>query len=212
MQFGVDVEKLIDTGLNINEYLLCQFIYNEDKKLLDYYMEQFDRFFNKETVDKLRIGRYLELVDERLGYLFSNIQVTELFVSTFVEEEIKIKKATKSNNDEISWFEEWYSLWPRGIKSGGYPVKGDRKGCLKKLIKFTNEYPEFGKEIITKATKDYIDSCRLKRYDYMKLAHFFIYKDGMSSLASYCELIQEKIKNGTYDLDDNINYDNIRDI
>lgn len=212
MQFDVDVEKLIDTGLSISDYLFCQFVCNNEKKLFDFYLEQFDRFFNKASIDRLIEIGYLQLDDPNKGYPFSNIKVTNLFIDSFIDP-IKLKKASKSKSaDEIEWFEEWYSLWPRGIKSGGYPVKGDRKGCIKKLLKFIKEYPEFGKDIIIKATKDYVDACKINRYAYMKLAHFFIYKDNMSSLASYCETIQEKINNGTYDLNDNISYDNINDI
>lgn len=215
MQFDVDVEKLIDTGLSISDYLFCQFVCSNEKKLFDFYLEQFDRFFNKDSIDRLIEMGYLELDDNSKGYLFSNIKATDLFIDSFIDP-IKLKKATKvknANTDEIEWFEEWYSLWPRGIKAGGnYPVKGDRKGCLKKLIKFTKEYPEFGKDIIIKATKDYVDAARITRFTYIKQAHFFIYKDGMSTLAAYCETINEKVKNGDYDLDDNLNYDNISDI
>lgn len=214
MRFDVDVDKLIDTGLSINDLLFCHFVCSNEKKLFDFYVEQFNRFFDKGSIDRLIELGYLELDEPNRGYIFSNIKASDLFITNFIEEDqIKLKKATKTkSNNEIDWFEEWYSLWPRGIKSGGYPVKGDRKGCLKKLDKFIKEYPEFGKDIIIKATKDYIDASRLKRYAYMKLAHFFIYKDNMSTLASYCELIKEKLENGTYDLDDNINYDNISDI
>lgn len=210
MQFEVDVEKLIDAGININEYLFCQFVCNNEKKVFEYYLEQFDRFFDKESINRLIEKGILELYTEEQGYKFSNIKVTNLFIDLFIDP-IKLKKATKSSSkvEEIEWFDEWYSLWPRGIKVGGYPVKGDRKGCLKKLIKFINEYPEFDKDIIIKATKDYIDAFRINRYSYMKLAHYFVYKDNTSSLASGCEAIQDKIDNGTYDLDDNNYYDNI---
>ena len=212
MQFDVDVEKLIDKGININDYLFCHFICNNEKKLFDFYLEQFDKFFTKDSLVNLINLGYLRLEEESLGFTYNNIKVTDLFIETFIEE-LNIKKASKTkSNDEIEWFEEWYSLWPKGIKVSGYPVKGDRKGCLKKLVKFTKEHPEFEKDIIIKATKDYIDASRMNRFIYMKLAHYFIYKDNMSSLAGYCEQIKEKVDNGTYDLNDNLNYDNINDI
>lgn len=213
MQFDVDVEKLIDTGLSISDYLFCQFVCHNEKKLFDFYLEQFDRFFTKESLDRLVNLGYIELDDVRRGYTFTNIKVTNLFIDSFIDP-IKLKKASvsKSKDNEIEWFEEWYSLWPRGIKQSGYPVKGDRKGCLKKLLKFTKEYPEFGKDIIIKATKDYVEASRMNRYQHIKLAHYFVYRDNMSALAAYCETINEKIKNGDYDLDDNLNYDNISDI
>lgn len=213
MQFDVDVDKLIDVGISIQDYLLCQFVCSNEKKSFDYYLEQFDKFFSKESIDNLIEKGLIELEEEKLGYRFSNIKVTNTFIDIFIDP-IKLKKAPRSNSntDSIEWFKEWYELWPRGIKSGGYPVRGDRKGCLKKLTKFVNEHPEFDKDIIIKATKDYIEASRMRNYQMMRLAHYFVYKDGMSTLASYCETIQEKIENGTYDLNDNINYDNIDDI
>lgn len=216
MQFDVDIEKLIDTGLTINDYLFCQFIYNQNEKLLGFYTEQFDKFYTRESIDKLIMTGFLELEDDSRGYRFTNFRVTEHFIELFLNE-LKLKKATKTKSeDELPWFDEWYSLWPRGQKSGGYPVKGDRKGCYKKLIKFIKEHPEFEKDIIIKATKDYIDAQRLSRFAFIKLAHFFVYKDNISVLASYCELIKEKLDNNEgYDInssDDNLYYDNIDDI
>lgn len=205
MQFEVSVDKLIDYSININELLLCQFLYHNSRQMYDLYLEQFDKFFNKSTIEKLIERGFLRLEDESKGFLFSNIKVTDSFINIFIEDPVEFKEASKSKNtDTIEWFDEWYNEWPAGVKSGGYYVKGDRKGCIKKMNKFIKEYPEFTKDIIIKATKDYIAAFRMKRnYDYMKLAHFFIYKDNMSTLAAYCERIKEKIDNGTYDELDN---------
>jgi len=203
MQFEVSVDKLIDYSININELLLCQLLYHDSRKMYDLYLEQFDKFFDKATIEGLIAKGFLFLEDESKGFLFSNIKASEHFIEVFIDEPIKFKEASKSNIT-IEWFDEWYDLWPKGVKSGGYLVRGDKKGCIKKLNKFIKEYPDFDKDIIIKATKDYIDSFRIKRsYEYMKLAHFFIYKDNMSTLAANCEAIKEKIDNGTYDEIDN---------
>lgn len=218
MCFEVDIEGLIKANININDYLLCQFIAHNDIDGFNSYIEKFGKFFTKDTIIELIDKKLLYLEESDKGFRFSNIKVSNLFIDTFIDKEVLVKKlkssiTNKNNFNEIDeWFDEWYSLWPRGIKVGGYPVKGDRKGCLKRLEKFTKEYPEYSKEVILKATKDYIDLCRINRYNYMKLAHYFIYKDNVSTLASYCEAIEEKVKNGEYDLDDNFNYDNISDI
>ena len=93
-----------------------------------------------------------------------------------------------------SWIEEWRNLFPSGVKSGGYSVRGDKQGILKKMKDFMKNNPKFTKEIIFKATENYINTKKKDGYNYMKLAHYFIQKDGVSELASLCEeLMDNKI-------------------
>lgn len=94
----------------------------------------------------------------------------------------------------IGWIQEYRDLFPIGVKSGGFPVRGDLKGCTKKMERFLEDYPEYDKEIILKATKSYVDKKRLENYAYMQLAHYFIKKDDISSLAAECENLRESIE------------------
>ena len=95
---------------------------------------------------------------------------------------------------EIEWIDEYRNLFPVGIRSGGFPVRGDRKGCIKKMKAFLELYPEYTKEIILKVTKNYVEMKKLEGYAYMQLAHFFINKEGISSLASECEDFKEIVQ------------------
>jgi hypothetical protein len=78
-------------------------------------------------------------------------------------------------------------LFPKGIKSGGFYVRSSIQDCSNKMYKFMNDNPTFTKEIILEATKNYIKDCEMRNYDKMKLAPYFINKDGTSMLSGYCE-------------------------
>ena len=100
------------------------------------------------------------------------------------------KPSTKFKNTfELSceeWIEEWRNLFPKGIKTGGYPVRSTVNACKVKMNKFLIEY-DYSKEDIFKATKNYIDQKRREGYGFMKTAVYFIEKDKQSILASFCE-------------------------
>ncbi len=193
MKFEIDVDKLIDNSISLNQYFLCQMVYQQDSKSLNYYIEQFGTFVSKIDFDKLLVEEYLGMHDTKRGYVFSNLFITRKFVSQFIE---KTKQSKLNHNVVEDWIDVWYNLFPRGVKSGGYLVRSDKNGCLNKMKKFVKNNPDFTQEIILKATSDYIDYMRMKNYAYMTLAHYFIYKNDMSILAGQCEAIVERVKDG----------------
>lgn len=91
-----------------------------------------------------------------------------------------------------NWIEEWRNLFPTNIKSGGRPIKGDKKSCIRKMTAFLKEYPEYSKEEIFQATRIYIFDKKRDNYNYMVCADYFIYKDKASLLASILEDIDGK--------------------
>lgn len=193
MKFEVDVERLVDYGIPLNQYLLCQLVYQQESKILNLYLEQFDKFVTKSDFDNLISKGYLELHSESKGFVFSNLSITKKFIDQFIEKQTKSKLDKECVED---WIDIWYNLFPKGVKSGGYLVRADKNGCLTKLKKFCKIYPEFTKEIILKATSDYLDYYRMKNWKFVSLAHYFVMKDGMSILAGQCELILDKINSG----------------
>lgn len=203
----IDIDKLVKTGIDINQYLFCQFIYQQSNPELEQYLKVFGQFYSRDSIDLIRSLGYLDFKKEELGYRLGNMYVTESFINEFVEKPIPSKL---KNDDRIDvWIDEWFDLWPRGIKSGAYLVRGDRAGCLSKMLKFCKKNKEFSKDIIMKATKDYIDYCRLHNYKFMQCAHYFILKNDNSNLAAQCEAILHKQKTGEKDL---MEVDNINDI
>ena len=99
---------------------------------------------------------------------------------------------TSAPTDNVdSWIEEWRNLWPTGVKSGGRPVRGDKRGCLAKMNKFIKEH-DYTKEEIMEATKIYLFEKRRESYKYVTCADYFILKNTSSILASFCEDIHER--------------------
>lgn len=94
---------------------------------------------------------------------------------------------TEPLNRVEEWIGEWRDLFPAGVKTGGYYVKGSLSGCTKKMIKFIRDNKGVTKDQIFRATEKYIEEYRKRSFQYMKVADYFISKDNMSTLASYIE-------------------------
>jgi len=191
MIVNVDIEKLIKYRLDINQYLFCSFIYQQSKPELLVYIEMFGTLIDESSMEFIRSIGYLDLKKESERYRFANMFVTDLFVEDFIEKSIPSKLISEKLED---WFDEWFDLWPRGIKSGGYLVKSDKQGCITKMGKFIKKYPEYTKDVIIRATKDYVNFMRMKQYNFMQLAHYFIDKNGISNLGSSCEDVKCRLE------------------
>src|SRR6476646_5646715 len=156
----IEIELLIDASIDIQQYLFCNFIYYPNLSLFNMYLEQFDKFFTKESLEDLIEKGFIKLLDTEEGFKLSNIKVTDKYIKTFIPNNKKVAENSKVED----WIDEWYTLFPRGIKSGGYLVRSDKNGCLVKMRKFLKQHPEFGKTIIMKATKEYVDKMQLNNY------------------------------------------------
>lgn len=198
----INIEKLLDYGVSINQYLFLQFVYQQQQTMFEAYMTVFDEaviyeekkmvvhFFNRDDLDFLISQDYLLLYKAELGYRFSNFRVTQKFIDHFVEKPF-ISKLDKEKVED--WIDEWYELWPKGVKSGGYLVRSDKNGCTNKMKTFVKNYG-FSKEIIIRATKDYINHLRMSNFAYIQLAHYFISKNNVSSLAASCEDVHNRLE------------------
>src|SRR3990167_1923558 len=97
-----------------------------------------------------------------------------------------VLKKSEDKYDVDSWVNQWRALFP-DVKSGGYSIQGTKGGCAKKLKQFFNNNPEVTKEEVFQATKLYIEEFRRKRWAYMKIADYFVSKDGGSLLEQYID-------------------------
>lgn len=86
------------------------------------------------------------------------------------------------------WIEDWRGLFPR-MQINGYPVRGSKEGCLRKMKTFLKRN-DFTKEEIYRATCEFIEAKRKVNFAFMTQAHYFIEKDGISLLASLCENVR----------------------
>lgn len=97
------------------------------------------------------------------------------------------------------WIVRWLELFPKGIKNDGGYIRSNLAGCLKKMEKFCLAHPEFTSGIIITATKKYIDEKRKKNWFGVRMAPYFIEKDGISVLEGYCQDILDRVSGETYE-------------
>ena len=106
---------------------------------------------------------------------------------------VKVTEDLKATtNNIVDWIDEYRSLFPKGVKTGGYPVRGDRNACIKKMQIFMKNNPEYDKDIILEATQKYINRKELEGYKYIQISHYFIYKNNVSNLSSECSALEEE--------------------
>ncbi len=113
-------------------------------------------------------------------------------------------------NDPMNWIDEWVDIFPRGVKSGGRLLRGDKLSCMRKMRVFLREYPGYSKEIIMQATRNYIESKRNEGFAYTRCAVYFIYRvdssrsDKVSDLATWCDQAIHEQSEGSTSSENNL--------
>lgn len=74
-------------------------------------------------------------------------------------------------------------IYPQGVKSGGYPVRGSNVDVTDKLRKFFKKH-KYTQEQVTQATEKYIERKRNEGWAYIQGLIYFIEKNGSSNLAA----------------------------
>ena len=181
----ISLKKLINQNISADEYIVLYLLNISENWKLKQYLEIIDVDI-AEITKSLIERKFLRKINDNDSVETGNLEVTNVLKNF-------LKK--KSNDEDVEeWITEWYGLWPSGIKSGGYYLKTDKKGSLRKMKKFLVFNPEYDKEIIMKATKNYLLEQSIKGYAYTKLAPYFIDKDGLSILAGECEVLENNIE------------------
>lgn len=83
------------------------------------------------------------------------------------------------------WIDEWLKLWPTGLYNG-YRVSGNRAQVINRMNKFLKDNPEYNKDIIFKATQNYLNEKRKTNYSYVKKNSKFISDSDGSVLEAEC--------------------------
>jgi hypothetical protein len=183
-----NLNEINESKISLNGYFICYCIYHNRKDLILDYIKNHTGF-NIQDVKELEDNGWIKIINKSEKIIFENLQIEEKF-RIFVE---------KKDKPEKDWINEWLEMFPKGVKSGGYYIKTDLNGCRKKMRKFTSTHPEYTKETIIKATQNYINRCEHNGYQYMKIAPYFIEKDGVSMLSGECEAIITNIDEYTND-------------
>lgn len=169
MNLLLNTDQLLKEDITPDEYVFLYYLYNK----IEYP-------FPKPNIQGLQERGFLK--DSATGISLRD-KTNSLFSS--------------STNLTLSDFVDKYrSLFPQGVKEG-YPFRGDRVGCMKKLEKFFKNYPDITQQEVLDATKAYIDRHKQKGFTYLKQAHYFIEKNGVSDLAAEIEFLKgrQEIRN-----------------
>ena len=164
----IDLKSLEKSELPVRKYLLLQMIHEEGVDPNNYDWED---YLDDLAVD-LESKGYIKILgsgDERI------IELRQKAVELF-----------GNNKDNVAdWIEQWCSLWPKGVKSGGYYLKPNKQDALSNMQKFVKKY-KFTKEQIFEATGNYLKEKERDNWAYCMLGSYFIMKNNMSQLANYC--------------------------
>ena len=133
--------------------------------------------------EKLETLGYIKIVEEEPFNFILRDKATIIFAT--------------SSDEILELAREYRRMFPQGIRSGGYLVRSDEPTIANKLRKFMKNFKQYSKDQILEATQRYIDRKRAEGWKYMKTASYFIYKDGESTLATECEMLNTDIEPST---------------
>lgn len=176
----INLKKLIGNKITVEDYFFSHMIYKGERFKLARYLEAFN-IDEKPIIERLLGNGWLELRN-----INDELHLNKLVPSQELQRVVEENLQQEAVED---WFNEWYDLWPTGIKSGGYYLRTDKRGTYRKMKQFTIDYPYYNKDLIIKATKNYLMEQSILGYSHTKLSPYFISKDGMSVLAGECENI-----------------------
>lgn len=214
IQFNEDILKKVK-GLNfqadqIGSVLLVLFgLYENRADLLDvlddFNLQRRMLLLYKEMEGRGLLEQNLEKDETHFVLSGKGIETVEFLKGQFeaIKEDVSADKiavfGVEELKDELSaagWIDEWLDIFPRGVRSGGRLLRGDKQSCLRKMDVFLKEY-SYTKEIILEATRRYIKAKEEEGFQYTRCAIYFIYRversraDRISDLASWCQQVDE---------------------
>lgn len=177
-------------------------------------------FFNKLQKKKLTVVQYLTLYN--IKNLNSKVKLSEKMKekirvtvpSTYINLgsctlsnegeslvksiEMLFKPIKKLNNiellgsDFVENIKNYIDVFPTQKLPSGKYARGNTKNIEENFMWFFQEYPDYNWKIILNATETYVEEYRLKNYEYMRTAMYFIKKlkdkTAESELANYCDI------------------------
>lgn len=184
MIITVDTDILDEYRMTPNDYVYLAALMEDKEPMKNIYL--------KLNIKHLTMKGFIEIHD---GDAYITDKTREMFKiprEGFVSPKINLGFSSPDSMKSLA--EKYRSYFPKGVRSGGYLVRGTKESCEKKLKAFIRKYPDYDESIILEATKRYINRKAKEAYTHMKLAPYFIEKDGISMLAAECE---ELISEGT---------------
>ena len=199
----------VNEEISPNELLILYAVSIGDKELFFNIQHRCkSNYYFKESIEwLLRKGFINNASEDRYEVKFENLSIVNQHSLEDVNLlDIKFESEIMAMEISKDFIDDWYVLWPVGVRTSNYLVRSGRKPVEKKMKKFVKDYPEYDESIIIEATKQYIKQFKLKGYSYMKTASYFILKDGESTLAGECDrLLHSSKKVGETDIKSSAN-------
>ncbi len=189
MIISINLEALISQGLSPNQLVYADLLLSGNKQLL---LQLFALDNEKKVKHDLYKLYQKNIIENEIDDSIDTLDLA-FIESIIVNNAIDITKFT-SDVDKVgkeafeAFIVQWYNLFPKGVTSGGYPVRSGLNSCRVKMLKFIKT-TKFTHEVILKATEHYIAQSAAKRYEYVQTATYFIEKLGKSTLEGFCEQI-----------------------
>lgn len=148
-------------GLSPNKFYLLYSIHTNNKELFNAVRKSYNsEYYFKEDMYYLLLRYIINEGSKKYEIDFESLKLKseDIFL------ELSLLKEPEKEEPKESFIDNWYALWPKGIRSGDYPVRSGKAGVKLKMDKFRKEYPEYTDEDIIEATKHYIYRFSLKGY------------------------------------------------
>jgi len=149
------IRKLNETKLSLEHYFILNTLNTKD----------FETFAEYNTINPIGKNIFQYLLREGFiqckdkNYSVSSVELTSKALDMFKEDDASVDL----------WAEEWRNMWPKGVTSGGYPVRADMPSITKKMKGFIKKYG-YNKEKIISVTKQYLIEKETQNWAYIKTA------------------------------------------
>jgi hypothetical protein len=166
------LERLVEAGVTVNQFMLLALI--EANLIPECVERDFDDLL------KLQEELFLKILDNRVVLRAKGQRL------------LAVKDSTIKSDDLLSLSKELMDLFPKGNKPGtNYRWKGTLANVAVKVKKFVSKYPQYTREEIINATRNYVDSFKYEDTRYMQLLIYFIEKNEISKLAEAIESMRD---------------------
>jgi hypothetical protein len=174
----IDVVKLLESGLSIEEYCFLYLRFVKDYPALALLFSSID--IKRKFIDNLEKREWLMTVrsegaseeDEDNLAISDSIVLRQKAIDFFTPSTV-----TKRTEQVDDWSEEFRTYYKSlMIPPGKLGIMGDSSAVKEKLKRFTKKYPQYTKAQIFDAAKKYVASQSRDRYRFLMQCDYFIFK------------------------------------
>ncbi len=149
------LRRLTKLHLSLDMYLILNTIY----------LKQFEAYLLYDEIHPIGKDKFQYLLRE--GYIQCEDTNYDIYSVELTSKSLDLFKEDDESVD--NWITDWRNLWPKGVTSGGYPVRADAASISKKMKAFIKKHG-YDKDKIISITKEYIAEKEAQNWAYVKTA------------------------------------------